>query len=85
MTMSVHDLKHRLPYGQKIQADYYVSETCLWISVRYVLNCRSCGGKYVGMGLVTYQVPYHFKIFKGCLSQILLGPFMNALPHVSIE
>ena len=23
--------------------------------------------------------PYNFKIFKGCLPQILLGPFLNAL------
>ena len=31
--------------------------------------------------------PYHFKFFKGCLPQILLGPFLNTLtdlflPHV---
>ena len=25
--------------------------------------------------------PYHFKFFKGCLSQILLGPFLNTLSH----
>ena len=32
--------------------------------------------------------PYHFKFFKGCLPQILLGPFMNMLTHgevVSLE
>ena len=23
--------------------------------------------------------PYHFKFFKGCLPQILLGPFLNTL------
>ena len=26
--------------------------------------------------------PYHFKFFKGCLPQILLGPFLNALTQV---
>ena len=26
--------------------------------------------------------PYHFKFFKGCLPQILLGPFLNILPYV---
>ena len=26
--------------------------------------------------------PYHFKIFKGCLPQILLGLFLNTLPHL---
>ena len=27
--------------------------------------------------------PYHLKFFKGCLTQILLGPFLNTLSHVS--
>ena len=27
--------------------------------------------------------PYSFKFFKGCLPQILLGPFLNTLTHVS--
>ena len=27
--------------------------------------------------------PYHFKFFKGCLPQILLGPFLNTLTHLS--
>ena len=26
--------------------------------------------------------PYHFKIFKDCLPQILLGPFLNTLTHI---
>ena len=26
--------------------------------------------------------PYHFKFFKGCLPQILLGPFLNTLSHI---
>ena len=26
--------------------------------------------------------PYHFKFFKGCLPQILLGPFLNTLSHL---
>ena len=26
--------------------------------------------------------PYHFKIFKGCPPQNLLGPFLNTLPHI---
>ena len=25
---------------------------------------------------------YHFKFFKGCISQILLGPFLNTLFHI---
>ena len=27
---------------------------------------------------------HHFKFFKGCLSQILLGPFLNALSQIKI-
>ena len=26
--------------------------------------------------------PYPFKFFKGCLPQVLLGPFLNALSHI---
>ena len=26
--------------------------------------------------------PYYFKSFKGCLSQILLGPFLNILTQI---
>ena len=26
--------------------------------------------------------PYHFKFFKGCLPQILLGSFLNTLTHL---
>ena len=27
--------------------------------------------------------PYHFNFFKGCLTKILLGPFLNTLPHLN--
>ena len=29
--------------------------------------------------------PYHFKVFKGFLSQILLGPFLNTMLHLKIQ
>ena len=29
-------------------------------------------------------LPYHFKLFKGCLPQILLGPFLNTLSHLCL-
>ena len=29
--------------------------------------------------------PYHFKFFKGCLPQILLGPFLNTLTHITCK
>ena len=27
--------------------------------------------------------PYHFKLFKGCVRQILLCPFLNTLTHIT--
>ena len=42
------------------------------VSFRVGKNCpRTCLSR-----------PYHFKSFKGCLLQILLGPFWNTLTHV---
>ena len=32
--------------------------------------------------MVCYSRPYSFKFFKGCLPQILLGPFLNTIPHI---
>ena len=29
--------------------------------------------------------PYHFNFFKGCLPQILLGPFLNTLTHLCLQ
>ena len=34
--------------------------------------------------MVFLNRPYHFKCFNSCLPQILLGPFLNTLPHVVI-
>ena len=28
--------------------------------------------------------PYHFNFLKGCLPQVLLGPFLNTLTHLLI-
>ena len=32
--------------------------------------------------MVCLNRPYHLKSFKGCLPQILLGPFLNTLTHL---
>ena len=32
--------------------------------------------------MVCLSRPYHFKFVKGCLPQILLGPFLNTLSHL---
>ena len=31
---------------------------------------------------ISRKRPYHFKFFKGCLPQVLFGPFLNTLPHL---
>ena len=37
--------------------------------------------KFEGI-IVCLHRPYHFKIFKGCLPQISIGPFLNTLSHL---
>ena len=34
--------------------------------------------------MVCLSKPYHFKFFKSCLPQILLGPFLNTLTHIKL-
>ena len=35
--------------------------------------------------MVSLNRPYQLKFYKGCLPQILLGPFLKTLTHVSIQ
>ena len=35
--------------------------------------------------MVCLRRTYHFKFFKGCLPQILLGPFLNTLSQMSLN
>ena len=37
----------------------------------------------MGQGIQKRTKPYHLNIFKDCLPQILLGPFLNALTQMS--
>ena len=34
--------------------------------------------------MVCLSRPYHLKIFKGCLPQISLGPFLNTFPQTNL-
>ena len=34
--------------------------------------------------LVCLSRPYHFKVFKGCLPHIVLGPFLNTLTQLGM-
>ena len=35
--------------------------------------------------MVLLSIPYQFKVFEGCLPQILLDPFLNTLSHIIVE
>ena len=35
--------------------------------------------------MVCLSRPYPFKFFKGCLQQILLGPFLNTVSHITLN
>ena len=35
--------------------------------------------------MICQSRPYHFKFFKGCLPQMLLGPFLNTLTQMIIR
>ena len=37
--------------------------------------------KIYGIQNLNESKPYHSKFFKGCILQILLGPFLNILSH----
>ena len=58
-----------------------------WWEVEKICRCCCCEqDKYVDKWIKTWlSRPHHFKCFKGYLPQILLGPFLNALTHMSIS
>ena len=35
--------------------------------------------------MVCLSRPYHLNFFRGCLPQILLGPFLNTLSHIEVS
>ena len=39
----------------------------------------------MGQGIQKWTKLYHLNIFKGCLRQILLGPFLNALTQMPLK
>ena len=43
-----------------------------------------CQRKHLFVATCIWVRPYHFNFFKGCLSQILLRPFLNTLTHISV-
>ena len=38
---------------------------------------KTCGRQPLKNDMFCFNRPYHFKLFKGCLPKILLGPFVN--------
>ena len=45
-------------------------------------SIKICGSQPLKNDMVYLSRPYIFNFFKGCLPQILLGPFLNFLSHL---
>ena len=52
----------------------------IWVNVFKNGPSKICGRQPCSL---PYSLPYH-KFFKGCLIQILLGPFLNTLTYMSL-
>ena len=46
------------------------------------MQSTSYGTKYSRMDQIKFVEGTLYKFFKGCLPQILLGPFLNTLSHI---
>ena len=69
---------------KKISKKYHCSFLQICIYIKWVMVFKNGPSKICGReplknwsDMVCLSRPYHFKIFKGCLPQILLGPFLN--------
>ena len=72
------------PQTLQYNAFWKISETfnryriCWLVTVKHWGKVFKNGpSKICGTQMVCLRRPYHFKYFKGCLPQILLGPFLN--------
>ena len=72
-----------------IMYNLLVNTRCHWL--KFVKSLLFCFRDILNVILVVSYVYhmsiswgrlYHFKYFKGCLPQILLGPFLNILTHL---
>ena len=50
----------------------------------WVKEFKNGPSKICGSDMVCLGRPHHFKFFKGCHPQILVGPFLNTLTHIFI-
>ena len=56
----------------------------IWVKVSKNGPSKICGRQPLQnwSDMVCLSRPYHFKFFKDCLSQVLLGTFLNTLAHI---
>ena len=56
----------------------------IWVKVFNNGPSKICGGQPLKFcsDMVCLSRPYHFKSFKGCLPQILIGSSLNNLTHM---
>ena len=66
-------LNLKSPYKTKHRLKQFVNLKDTWAKVFKNGLSKVCGSR-----------PYHFKFFKGCLPQILLGPFLNTLTYMNL-
>ena len=66
-------------------SEYASTSGLLLLTEAVTYRCSADGTKYSRMDQVKFveDRPYPFRFFKGCLPQILPGPFLNTLPYIN--
>ena len=66
-----------------VSHNLYQYSTFIWVKVFKNGPSKTCGRQplKIRSDMVCLSRSYHFKFFKGCLQQTLLGPFLNTLTH----
>ena len=63
-------------FSEKVKVATY---RIIWVKVFESRSSKICKRQ----PLINLADHYHFKFFKGCLPQILLGPFLNTLTYIN--
>ena len=84
--LSIDSLSDKIPIYCKWHYEWHFQnkEHHIWVKVFKNGPSKICGRKPVKFwsDTVCLSRPYHFKFFKGCLPQILLGPFLT---YITLE
>ena len=84
--LSIDSLSDKIPIYYKWHYEWHFQnkEHHIWVKVIKNGPSKICGRKPVKFwsDTVCLSRPYHFKFFKGCLPQILFGPFLT---YITLE